>query len=199
MNHNDTDKLLVRFLERQNKMKAAQLVDNCGFTLLDTKHKLSILRTLLEAQLETNRKNGRFKRYLDTVNAANLRPQPIGRDANGNWYWKFNDKPSNSFVILKELVDEHSDAYFEYIRFQRQLHGLMSQISQTQVNKYCAGDHCKVAKYERDLIQCWRCKSKWHQGCLSDIELHYDQDEWQCPNCDEADLLDTLRGMLREE
>lgn len=181
-------------------LKSAQLVENCSFYLLDTKQKLSILRTLLEAQLEDDSKNKRIKQCLNAFKPNQLRAEPMGRDANGNWYWKFNDSiSSNHFIILKELVDDTGKTFFDLIRLQKQIHELIAHVSEVKVDKYCAGSQCKVEKYRRDIALCTRCKTKWHQDCLIDIDLHSDQEAWQCPNCDEEDLLDTLRSMLREE
>lgn len=200
IDNNHMDQYLAHFLKKKNILKTAQLVENCSFDLLDTKQKLSILRTLLEAQLEKESKNKRIKRCLMAFPPNQLRAKPMGRDANGNLYWKFNDSTSsNRFVILKELVDDSGITFFDLIRLQKQIHELIAHVSQAKVDRYCGGSQCKVEKYKRDVTLCTRCKTKWHQECLVDIDLHFDQDAWQCPNCDEEDLLNTLRSMLREE
>lgn len=200
IDNNHMNKYLTEFLRMKNKSRAAQLVDHCGFDLLDTKRKLSILRTLLEAQLEDESKNKRIKQCLTALKPSQLRTEPMGRDGNGNRYWKFNDSvSSNRFIILKELVDDSGKTFFDLIRLQKQIHELIAHVSQTKVDRYCGGSQCKVERYQRDLVLCTRCKSKWHQDCLVDIDLHFDQDAWQCPHCDEEDLLETLRSMLREE
>lgn len=178
--------------------KAAKFVENCGFQVLDTKHKLQILRKLLEAQLEDDSGNQRCKRFLANANAERLRNEPLGRDRNGNWYWKFSDGNS-IFVILKELANEKDEPFFEYIRSEKQIHSLMARLHKASVKRYCGGGQCKHEKYAKGLMACFVCKTKWHPACLVDCDLHYNQSEWQCPKCEEEDLLENLRGLLREE
>lgn len=190
---------LTRFLMKINEPKLSELVHNCGFDLLDTRSKLKILRLLLEAQLHHNSNNKKIKYFIASAKSNQLRKLPLGRDVNGNWYWKF-ETDNNSSIIIKELVDEDSEPYFEHVRGVRQVKSLVTAISNTSSTKYCDGFQCKVRKYVKiDVVGCTKCKSSWHFRCISDTALHFDQEGWQCPHCDQFDLLANLNGLFREE
>lgn len=200
-NSNYFNELLERFLIQVDKSDVARLVRRNGFYGLHIEYKLLILKTLLESQLDQRhlKRDTKIKRILEKPMENELNQKPLGRDLKGNWYWKLIDQSDESIVIIKELINEKEEPYFECIRNVNQLNWLVNCIKLIKFKSKCSGrGYCKIEDNGCDVVLCGTCKkTKWHERCLCDLELHYDQTEWQCPHCDQVELIANLNQIFQ--
>lgn len=188
--------VLVEFLERVKQPQLANFLENCDFDMLPLAERLKVVRLLLEAQLTRNK---HVIEYCHRSSAEILRHEPLGRDINGSYYWRFDDTVGGGYTILKELADGDWLPLCAHIRYSSQLGPVIRDIRNIRTKKYCAGAKCSsIGRKSINSAKCSQCKTLWHRECI-DPQLHFDQEDWLCPACDQKSLIAHLQSYLPEE
>uniref|UniRef100_A0A1B0CA83 Putative heterochromatin organization involved in chromatin silencing n=1 Tax=Lutzomyia longipalpis TaxID=7200 RepID=A0A1B0CA83_LUTLO len=96
------ERSLVKFTHSFSNVDAWEL-EKFGYKKLRLPVRLRILKALLECQFDSN---VRFKTAVNGIAANDLRPQPLGRDKEGNAYWSTLDQRCNLRIYQEHLDEE---------------------------------------------------------------------------------------------
>lgn len=193
-NISDVDNFLISFTLSQGMQKQSSWLRDWGFDNICIKDKLAIIRRLLEYQLDHN------KKIIQTVRLANgpdIRPEPLGRDLLGNYYWHFCE--GRSSYVVKELVDTDSEPFCEIIKNQSAAHALICHIKQCKTGQSTKAPE-KLKKGEKNLmLSCGLCKKTFKTSQIRDESLRLDNTNWFCPNCEQQQLINTVTDLFLSE
>ncbi|XP_052216832.1 remodeling and spacing factor 1-like [Dreissena polymorpha] len=101
------EKTVIKFCYKYCSVDAWEM-EQKGYMSAKVSTKLMLLKNLLEAQFDTNKK---FNDKINEMTAEEMRFLPIGRDKHGLAYWFFLDKELNVRVFREDQDDVDSESW----------------------------------------------------------------------------------------
>lgn len=189
------NEFLISFTLAQGMGKQSTWLRDYGFDMLCIKEKLAIIRRLCEFQFEQNRE---IIASASVSKGPDIRHEPLGRDCLGNFYWSFVE--GRYSLVVKEVVHAKSQPFCQIIRNQAAAQQLIEHIKGCEMEKLEKSVTEKPKKGEKPLnLKCGSCNKKFKGHQVSDVSIHFDNESWFCPNCEQQHLLNAVGELFLPE